>query len=142
MKTLNLNLQFIVQIAKVNSLLLRKFDGGLGGLGFTEFVILSHLADAVDTKLRRIDLANKVGLTASGITRILLPMEKVGYIQREINPLDARVSYVLLAPGGKRMLGEIVEQAQSLADEILPEEKAVQVASSSLLFSDLMGTIV
>ena len=90
----------------------RRFDGSLGGISFTEFMILYHLSQANDEKMRRIDLASKVGLTASGITRLLLPMEKIGLIKKESNAQDARVSFVLLALGGKTKLEEAVENAE------------------------------
>ena len=47
-------------------------------------------------------------------------MEKVGYIKRETNTNDARVSYVMLAAGGKRRLEERLEDAEILAKEIIP----------------------
>ena len=141
MTTISAELKFLLQLGRVQSLLHRKFDGGLGGLGFSEFMILYHLSGAPEQKMRRIDLAGKIGLTASGITRILLPMEKVGYISKEVNPKDARVSIVQLAPGGKRRLEESLERAEYLTEEIIPESKREKVKEFSELVRDLGGTI-
>lgn len=77
----------------------RRFDAGLGGISLNECIILSSLLQAPENKMRRIDLAEKIGFTPSGITRLLLPMEKIGLVFREKNEHDARVSYVILAPG-------------------------------------------
>jgi DNA-binding MarR family transcriptional regulator len=110
-------LQFFFHFAKAHAITSRRFDNNLGGVGFNEFIILYHLSQSLETKLRRIDLAEKIGLTASGVTRILLPMEKVGYIKKETNKDDARVSFVLLAPGGKRRLEESLERAEFLMEE-------------------------
>lgn len=44
-------------------------------------------------------------------------MEKVGYVKKEIHKDDARVSLVLLAPGGKRRLEEAMERMQFLVEE-------------------------
>ena len=142
MKSISSSLKFVFNLAKVQALLSRRFDGSLGGLGFNEFIILYYLATAPDEKLRRIDLAGKIGLTASGVTRILGPMEKVGYVKRESNPNDARVSYAILAPGGKRRLEEELERAEYLTQEIIPERKAKKVNELSDLLTELTGTIV
>lgn len=115
MITTSTALQFFVNLSKIQSVVTRRFDGRLNGLGWTDFIILLHLAQASDEKLRRIDLAEKIGLTASGVTRVLLPMEKIGLVTREINENDARVSYVVLAPGGKEKLFEALERAEYLS---------------------------
>lgn len=141
MNTLSPSLKFILNLAKINSLISRRFDGGLGGLGFHEFMILYHLQGAPEEKLRRIDLAGKVGLTASGITRLLLPMEKIGLVSKEVNPHDARVSYVHLALGGKRMLEESLERAELLTKEVIPNRKSKKIDELSDLLTELGGTI-
>ncbi len=141
MREISSSLKFLLLLSKTQSLLNRRFDSGLGGLGFTEFIILYNLSSAPDKKLKRIDLANKVGLTASGITRLLLPMEKIGLISKEVNPDDARVSYVLLAPGGKRKLEEGLERAEFLANEIIPEKDNEKIEDSSEILTKLTGTI-
>lgn len=72
------------------------------GIGFTEYLVLRHLNLAPGNKLRRIDIAAKVGLTASGVTRLLNPMQKIGLVSKEESPRDARVSLVTLTDAGKR----------------------------------------
>lgn len=89
--------------------------------------------------MRRVDLADKVGLTASGITRLLAPMEKVGLIKREANERDARVSFVVLAPGGKRKLAESLENAEALAKDLLSAAKAKNVSELNETLVDLGG---
>lgn len=113
----NIAIQFFFNLSKAYAIANRRFDNSLGGLGFNELIILYHLDQAENKRLRRIDLAEKIGLTASGVTRILLPMEKVGYVKKEMNKEDARVSLVLLAPGGKCRLEEAKERMQFLIEE-------------------------
>jgi DNA-binding MarR family transcriptional regulator len=72
------------------------------GIGFTEYLVLRHLNLAPGNKLRRIDIAEKVGLSASGVTRLLNPMQKIGLVSKEGSPRDARVSLVILTDAGKR----------------------------------------
>lgn len=124
-----------MDLARAQAIFARKFDRGLeGGLGMNDFMILFYLNQTPEEKMRRIDLAKKMGLTASGITRLLLPMEKIGLVRREGSELDARIKYVKLAPGGKRLLNESLETAESLAQELLP-------LKSGKIIEDLDATI-
>lgn len=137
-------LTFFLKLSRVQAILARSFDRHLGvGIGFTDFVILYHLSQAPEEKMRRIDLADAVALTPSGITRLLLPMEKIGLIEREASTSDARVSYVKLAPGGKRLLKESLEKAEQISAEFLPSTKVEKMSDISEIFSYLaMGQII
>lgn len=115
MKSVHPSLSFVLSLVRLNAILSRK---GFLSLGFSDFVILHHLVQAPEEKMRRIDLAECVGLTASGITRMLLPMEKIGLVMREVHPTDARVSFVVLAKGGKRLYEESLESVEMLAEKI------------------------
>ncbi len=118
-----------LQLAKVSAMLTRRFDAGLGGLSLNEFIILYYLSLAQGAQLRRTDLADKIGLTASGITRLLLPMEKIGLVKRETDATDARVSFVRLASGGKHKLADSLERIDEHGEEILgniPEKKMTE----------------
>ena len=141
MQPISPHLKFFLNLAKIQAVLTRRFDSGLGGLGFTDFMILFHLSHAEGEKLRRVDLADKVGLTASGVTRLLAPMEKVGLVKREAHEGDARVSYVLLAPGGKRRFQETLERAELLSEELLPTVKNKKMKEVCEVFHELGATI-
>lgn len=127
MTNISTSLLFFFRLAKAQSVLARRFDAGVRGLGFNELTLLYHLSIARDERLRRIDLAEKIGLTASAVVRLLLPMEKVGSIKREAHSQDARVSYVVLTPTGKRQLSEALEEASLLAEELLPQTNTKQL---------------
>lgn len=135
--TLSPALQLFVDLSKLQAIMNRRFDSGLGGLGLNEFIILLHLDQAPNTTMRRIDLAEKIGLTASGVTRLLLPMEKVGLVSKQVNADDARVSLVVLAPGGKRRLEETLERAELLSNELIPADRADEVASLTQLLNQI-----
>ncbi len=126
--------EFFLELARAQAVLARRFDSGLGGLGLTEFMILHALSQAEDERMRRVDLAEKVGLTPSGVTRLLAPMEKVGLVKKEANTEDARVSFVMLAPGGKRKLSEGMERAEVLAEDLLE-------MTGLKSFKDLIGPV-
>lgn len=135
MNQLNSQLQIFLNLTKIQSVISRRFDNGLGGLGYSEFIILLQLEQAENQTMRRLDLAEKIGLTASGVTRLLLPMEKVGLVKSEQTNHDARVKAVKLASGGKRRLEEAMERANLLAEELIPSisSKDLDKLNSSLL---------
>ena len=59
--------------------------------------------------MRRIDLAESLLLTASGITRLLDGLERAGYISNETCDSDRRVSYPVLTDSGRAKLLEAQE---------------------------------
>lgn len=135
-------LEFFLRLSKLGTVISRKFDGSLGGLGWNEFIILHRLEESADKKLRRIDLAEKVGLTASGITRLLLPMEKIGLISKEANAEDARVSLVAIAPGGKRKLDEALDRMQYLTGELLKNQDPAELERLSKTLESIGGAVM
>lgn len=92
---------------------------GLHGLGFQDFSILYHLSRAPNQRLRRIDLAHRLELTPSGVTRSLLPLEKRGLVAREADPDDARAAYASLSDAGMRLLADALATAQQVSSECL-----------------------
>ena len=63
--------------------------------------------------MKRVELAERVGLTASGVTRMLGPMEKIGLVVKKATLRDARVSLVELTPSGL----DILENAKGSVDQ-------------------------
>lgn len=142
MSTINHSLRILMNLAKVQSVISRSFDRlSIYGIGFNDFMILYILMQATGERMRRIDLAEKIGLTASGVTRMLMPLEKIGLIKREANERDARVSYVVLTETGKKLFEDAKETAGSVAREIIPTEKTKKIATLADLLSDLGGNI-
>jgi DNA-binding MarR family transcriptional regulator len=141
MVSLSPSLRLLMNMAVAHAIVTRRLDARLGGLSFTEFLILFHLDRTPEGKMRRIDLAEQIGLTASGVTRLLAPMEKIGLIKREANAQDARVSYVAIDKSGKRMLKESIENAEELAHTLLELSAKSDIESASNLLQKLGGTV-
>src|SRR5581483_8179697 len=74
------------------------------GLSVNEYEALLLLARAEGRTLRRVDLAEGLQLTQSGITRMLEGLEQVGYVERGTCPSDGRVHYAVLTEAGERKL--------------------------------------
>lgn len=130
-------LDFLLNITKFNSKVYRKLDATLWGIWFNDYIILYNLSNAMDKKMRRIDLAEKVWLTASWVTRILLPMEKIGLITKEVNEFDARVSYVVLAPGWQRKLKEAEERLDEFLNESISKGLVKDIKKANILLVEL-----
>jgi DNA-binding MarR family transcriptional regulator len=134
---MNKTVEFFVTLAKIQAILSRKMDAKLNGISFNEFIILLQLSNSDDGKMRRVDLADKVGLTASGITRLLLPMEKIGLVKKQADQRDARASYISIAPGGKQKLEEAIERAELHFEDILSAAQTKQIESNLDFFAEL-----
>lgn len=139
MNTINPSVKFFLNLGKTQTILNHRFDRGLNGLGFSEFLILFHLDQAESKKMRRVDLAEKIGMTASGVTRLLLPMEKIGLIKSGPIEKDARVRFVMIASGGKQKLADALERMEILAEEIIPAKKTKEIADLSDLLIEIGG---
>lgn len=70
------------------------------GLTLNDYEVLLHLARAPEKRMRRVDLAQSVLLTASGITRLLEGLERAGLVLRESCDDDRRVVWAKLTPAG------------------------------------------
>lgn len=95
----------IFRFSSFQAKLLKKQDQWLvaHGISSKEFMVMFYLNAEPANKLRRVDLAEKVGLSASGVTRLLNPMQKIGLIEKEEGARDARVSFVRLTETGKSL---------------------------------------
>ena len=74
------------------------------GLTINAYEALLRLSRAEDDRMRRIDLAESLLLTASGITRLLEGLERSGLIANEQCDSDKRVSYPVLTEKGRAKL--------------------------------------
>ena len=74
------------------------------GLTINDFEVLLRLSRADGSRMRRVDLAQEVLLTPSGITRLLEGLERSGYVERVACKEDLRVSYAQLTPAGRTKL--------------------------------------
>jgi DNA-binding MarR family transcriptional regulator len=98
-----------VGLIRAHAAATRRFNADLvsaHGLTLNDYEVLLHLARAPERRLRRVDLAERVLLTPSGITRLLEGLERDGYVERASCSSDARVTYALLTDEGYEKLRE------------------------------------
>lgn len=143
MESISLTVKFFMNLTMTQSIIAKRFDARLSlhSISLSDFMILLHLDRAPEQKLRRIDLADKVGLSASAVTRKLAPLEKIGMVKREANERDARVSFVKLAKGGKQTLSDALKSAEMAAAELYPKEKEEELEEITEILIKLGGSI-
>ena len=97
------------------------------GLTINDYGCLLLLSRADENGMRRIDLANDLQLSPSGITRLLDRLEDQGLVEKGECESDARVSYALLTDDGLAKLREAapghVEDIDRRLSAVLSEEE-------------------
>src|SRR5450830_904225 len=115
-------LDFTLRLARAQASVQRRLDATLGshyGISFSDFMLLYYLDRAPGGRLRCVDLAERQGLTASGVTRTLLPLEKIGLVERQQDPRDARVGYAAITVTGQELLANATVVAEQISKDLL-----------------------
>jgi len=87
------------------------------GLTISDYEVLLRLSRAPDRRMRRVDIAQEVLLTASGITRLLDGLERAGYVERGSCDSDRRVVYAVLTEDGYAKLRDASESHVAQIEE-------------------------
>jgi DNA-binding MarR family transcriptional regulator len=101
-----------VGLLRAHAVLIRELSADLvnqHGLTINDYEVLLHLARAEGRRLRRVDLAERLILTASGVTRLLDGLERAGYVEKGHCESDARVTYAVLTKAGRDKLRQASE---------------------------------
>lgn len=142
MSTDTLTTEFCLRLSRAWATLSRRLDSALGshhGISFSDYQLLLQLHRAPGGRLRRVDLAEKLGLTASGVTRSLLPLEKIGLVTRQSDPRDARVGYALITPTGSELVINATVVVDNVSRNALGGPGRDQIEAASSLMAQLAG---
>jgi DNA-binding MarR family transcriptional regulator len=90
-------------------------------LTINDYEVLLLLAKAPKRKLRRVDLANDVVLSPSGITRMLDRLEHAGLVAKASCEEDGRVTYAVLTNKGLARVGKIAPAHGATVEKLLAE---------------------
>jgi DNA-binding MarR family transcriptional regulator len=74
------------------------------GLTVNDYEALLLLSRADDGRMRRVDVAEGLALTPSGVTRLLDGLEKQGFVEKATCASDARVTYAVITGAGRAKL--------------------------------------
>jgi DNA-binding MarR family transcriptional regulator len=97
------------------------------GLTINDYGCLLLLSRAGEEGMRRIDLANELRLSPSGITRLLDRLEDQGLVGKGACKEDARVSYAILTDAGLAKLRDAaprhIEDIERQLADVLDEDE-------------------
>jgi DNA-binding MarR family transcriptional regulator len=108
------------------------------GLTINDYGTLLLLSRAGEDGMRRIDLANQLQLSPSGITRLLDRLEDQGLVGKGECKSDARVSYAILTDAG---LAKLKEAAPGHIDDIERRLSAVLSEDEMKTLSELLARL-
>src|SRR5205807_8811517 len=74
------------------------------GVPVSWFEVLLRLGRSPEHQLRMAELARQVGLSTSGLTRLIDRIEEAGYVRREACPSDRRGANAVLTDEGTALL--------------------------------------
>jgi len=130
-----------VSFLRAHSAITRQLNADLlaeHGLTLNDYEVLLLLSRADGQRMRRVDLAQAVVLTASGITRLLDGLERSGYVEKDSCASDARVSYAKLTVTGHKKLRAAAETHLRGVDELFVGRFSDdELASLAMLLSRL-----
>jgi MarR family transcriptional regulator, 2-MHQ and catechol-resistance regulon repressor len=113
------------------------------GLTINDYGCLLLLSRAGEEGMRRIDLANQLQLSPSGITRLLDRLEDQGLVGKGECKSDARVSYAILTDEGHSKLREAapghIEDIERRLSAVLSEDEMKTLVDLLGRLSDSYG---
>ncbi len=114
----------VLGIFRANAILEERFTGALSavhGLALKELLLMLYVQRAPGSKLSRVDLAKRLHVNPSTVTRMTLPLEKIGMIAREADARDARLAYVTLTPSGEERLNEAFATLNRMSADVFQD---------------------
>jgi DNA-binding MarR family transcriptional regulator len=132
-----------VELLRGHSGLTRQLNAQLleqHGLTINDFEVLVLLNTAEEQGMRRIDLADAVVLSPSGMTRLLKGLENLGYVEKRSCETDARVTYACLTESGQAKLDEASDShLETIRSALAERYTAAELETLRELLSRLPG---
>lgn len=116
---------FLRSHATVSRSLERELEGS--DLTLAGYGVLVVLSEAPEQRLRLHEIAERIGLTKSGLTRLIDRLEIRGYVERHACELDKRGQYAVVTAAGRRAFrraapGHLAAIAARFADHLTPPD--------------------
>ncbi|MEV0685892.1 MarR family transcriptional regulator [Nocardia sp. NPDC050378] len=122
------------------SALVATVDSGLGkwltlhhGIGLTEYHALRQLAAAPDKEIRVSELAHRIGLNQSSVTRLLGRLEARGFTRRDLCSEDGRGVYAVITEEGEVLVRDAREPFQLQLERLLDDAEELSPMFDALL---------
>jgi DNA-binding MarR family transcriptional regulator len=120
----SVEVQAFVSFVRAHASVVRGLDRELvadHGLTINDYEVLLRLARAPERMMRRVDLAQQVLLTPSGITRLLDGLQRHGFVEKAACDSDARVVYAKLTDTGREKLRQATQDHVASIRELFGE---------------------
>jgi DNA-binding MarR family transcriptional regulator len=140
----------VLRTLRASALIDERISGALSaihGVSLRDVMLMLYVRNSHGSKLSRIDLAKRLCVSASTVTRATNPLEKIGLIARESDSRDARLSYVVLTKTGSKLLKNAEKTLEHLSIDFLSpklsEKELTQLNQLlSKLTSDFPGDVI
>lgn len=109
------------------------------GLSVNEMFLLMQLEQAAMHRLSRVELARRLHMSASTVTRMAAPMEKLGLVTRQADSRDARLAFVVLTDAGLQKVADARETFAEQAAQVFRDRWSNEDIER---LSDLLGRLV
>lgn len=124
---------FIETVGDLNNALER--DLAPHGLTLGDYQVLVFLSEAPDRAMRMCDLADRLQLSPSGLTRRLDGLVAAGFVTRQPSSADRRVAMAVLTPAGLAKLEEAApDHVESVRRRIFDQLDETQVVALGVIF--------
>jgi DNA-binding MarR family transcriptional regulator len=130
-----------IRLLRTHAAVTRELSAKLVGdhdLTINDYEALLHLSRSEEGAMRRVDLAERLLLTPSGVTRLLDGLERDGWVRKGTCSSDARVTYAVLTDEGRERLEAAsrshLAQVRTLFEERLSHDELAALA-------DLLGRL-
>ena len=87
----------------------------IGDASFQQLIALSVIPPA---GIEMTPLARKIGIDNSTLTRLIIRLEKNGWVKRKVSPYDKRVINVILTITGNRLQNDLEKQYEKIGDRV------------------------
>jgi len=120
-----MNIRFsvpILRILRASAFVDERISGALSsihGVSLRDIMLMLYVKNSPGSKLSRVDLARRLCVSPSTVTRATNPLEKIGLIGRESDSRDARLSYVVLTAAGTKLLKNSEKTLEHLSVDFL-----------------------
>lgn len=96
-----------------------------GGLSYVEFIALKRIYYTKDIPVQ--GLADSLGMTKGGISKIIDRLEQKGCAVREKNTEDGRVCCITSTAAGKEILESVLDHYAGYLDDVLSQADSEEI---------------
>lgn len=107
------------------------------GISGSKLALLRLLATAPEGKAGVMDMARRLGINASAVTRQVRELEKERWLERKHDKNDLRRNYVCLTAKGRRIFRDFHEMAHRFEEKVEKELGKKETASATGILAKL-----